>query len=618
MLEHEGADSGRAVKQSPELAADRRSRRMTVSSLRVQEEERVIHIPPARESSETDPIVLFSPNAQIADFPTQKDRSVNPQKKAVSPVHGDEHKNDTTATDEIDKVRPSHRGKLKTWEEQVPVAQRMESGRKKKETAKQKLATLAEDDGGKEAVRREMEQGQKEELAARNELAMAHMDLADQIAWSFRDRGEDLELLRQEARMGIVDAAGRFDISRGVPFGAYANRRVYGNMQKYFREQLARQFARPLYESGRKYFSTEEELTQSLGRQPKPNEIAEHMGVDPDHVENMQVAIDRTHTSSLDEQYEEDGATLGERIPDPAGDSTADQGIENFMKAQIQTLLSSADSPIPARERQIMALRFFGEMTQRQIAGEIGISQMQVSRLIEKTLERMRDLLENGHVAPAMQRDGDSSYLNGVKRAEDTAGEQQSDISKNKATRAAKAEGLALLRSLSPDELTRVVAAACLSDTTQEILVARVHETETRAEIAARLGLSDTRISAGESFGLAKVLEFISPEERERARIEALEKQVEEDSKKDLPRRQKILNIDRLRALSEKELLRACEQAGLSEDERLVLASRLDGTKTQSEVAARLHTYQKKISRIEIASIAKVIQALDPERSART
>jgi RNA polymerase sigma-B factor len=218
--------------------------------------------------------------------------------------------------------------------------------------------------------------------AAREELARLFMPLADYLARRFFGRGEPLEDLVQVANLGLLKAIDRFDLSRGVKFSTYATATVVGELKRHFRDKgWALRVPRRLQESGMKVGRTVTEMYQDLGRAPTVAEIAERTGLSEDEVLDAMETAHAYTTASLDAPTDEEGTTSLDRLGEEE---------EAFELLEGWTMVAPAIRELPARERNILYLRFFRGLTQTQIADELGISQMHVSRLLSRTLRDLR------------------------------------------------------------------------------------------------------------------------------------------------------------------------------------------------------------------------------------
>ena len=225
--------------------------------------------------------------------------------------------------------------------------------------------------------------------AAREGLVHLHLPLVEHCARRFRNRGEPFEDLVQVGTIGLLKSIDRFDVDRGVEFSTYATPTIIGEIKRYFRDKgWAIRVPRRLQELRMQIGSASAELTQRLGRSPTPRELAERIGCSVDDILEGIESSNAYSTLSLDaSDNDEDGATT---MLDAIG--VDDANLEHVeIRESIKPLLDRLD----AREKRILLLRFFKNMTQSQIAEEIGVSQMHVSRLLSRTLEQLRTSLQH-------------------------------------------------------------------------------------------------------------------------------------------------------------------------------------------------------------------------------
>ena len=226
--------------------------------------------------------------------------------------------------------------------------------------------------------------GRRAATSAREGLVHLHLPLVEHCARRFRNRGEPFEDLVQVGTIGLLKSIDRFDLDRGVEFSTYATPTIIGEIKRYFRDKgWAIRVPRRLQELRMQIGSASAELTQRLGRSPTPRELAEQIGCS---VEDILEGIESSNaysTLSLDasDDSEDGAATMLDAI------GVDDENLEHVeIRESIKPLLDRLD----AREKRILLLRFFKNMTQSQIAEEIGVSQMHVSRLLSRTLEQLR------------------------------------------------------------------------------------------------------------------------------------------------------------------------------------------------------------------------------------
>ncbi|QFZ22298.1 SigB/SigF/SigG family RNA polymerase sigma factor [Saccharothrix syringae] len=216
----------------------------------------------------------------------------------------------------------------------------------------------------------------------RDRLVTEHLPMARHIADRFAERGESVEDLRQVAAVGLINAVDRFDPSRGIDFLAFAVPTITGEVRRYLRDQgWAVRVPRRLKELCTAIDGARVELARRSGRTPKPSEVARYLGVPLDEVYEGLHAASAHHLLSLDEELANSGG--------PAADDPALEVVE------LQHALDPMLRGLPKRERRIVVLRFYQNMTQSQIADTVGISQMHVSRLLSRSLARLRDLLDD-------------------------------------------------------------------------------------------------------------------------------------------------------------------------------------------------------------------------------
>ncbi|MFN8193856.1 MAG: RNA polymerase sigma factor SigF [Nocardioidaceae bacterium] len=224
--------------------------------------------------------------------------------------------------------------------------------------------------------------------AARDELVQLHLPLVEHSARRFRNRGEPFEDLVQVGTIGLIKAIDRFDTDRGVEFSTYATPTVIGEIKRHFRDKgWAIRVPRRLQELRQSIATAAAELTQANGRSPTPRELAEAVGCSVEEIVEGLESSNAYATLSLDAgQDTENGASMLESL------GVDDENLEHVeIRESLKPLLDGLDP----REKRILLLRFFKNMTQSQIAAEIGVSQMHVSRLLTSTLAQLRSSLQD-------------------------------------------------------------------------------------------------------------------------------------------------------------------------------------------------------------------------------
>ncbi|WP_280833641.1 RNA polymerase sigma factor SigF [Mycolicibacterium frederiksbergense] len=222
----------------------------------------------------------------------------------------------------------------------------------------------------------------------RERIVSRCLPLADHIARRFEGRGEAREDLVQVARVGLVNAVNRFDVNAGSDFVSFAVPTIMGEVRRHFRDNSwSVKVPRRLKELHLRLGTATSELSQRLGRAPTASELAQELDIDRGEVVEGLIAGSSYNTLSIDSGG--GGDEEAPAIVDLLGDvDTALERIED--RETLRPLLAA----LPERERTVMVLRFFESQTQTQIAERVGVSQMHVSRLLAKSLARLRDQLK--------------------------------------------------------------------------------------------------------------------------------------------------------------------------------------------------------------------------------
>ncbi|MFI8191154.1 RNA polymerase sigma factor SigF [Streptomyces sp. NPDC085946] len=233
---------------------------------------------------------------------------------------------------------------------------------------------------------RELQNGSPEYAELRNQLVRMHLPLVEHLARRFRNRGEPLDDLTQVATIGLIKSVDRFDPDRGVEFSTYATPTVVGEIKRHFRDKgWAVRVPRRLQELRLSLTTATAELSQLHGRSPTVHELAEKLAISEEEVLEGLESANAYSTLSLDVPDTDDESPA---VADTLGaEDEALEGVE--YRESLKPLLED----LPPREKRILLLRFFGNMTQSQIAQEVGISQMHVSRLLARTLAQLREKL---------------------------------------------------------------------------------------------------------------------------------------------------------------------------------------------------------------------------------
>lgn len=216
----------------------------------------------------------------------------------------------------------------------------------------------------------------------RNDLVEKHLALARGLARRYSRRGLAFDDLEQVARLALIQSVERFDPELGVRFETFASRSIDGTLKRYFRDKAwAVRVPRQYQEIGGSLRLAMDCLSAQLKRAPTVQELAGYLGLGVDDVVAAMEAARAYNASSLDQTVSPDGATLADRV------GSTDKRQDEF---EDQDQVASLLKRLPSRQRTIVELRFLQDRSQREIAGELGISQMHVSRLLRRALSTMR------------------------------------------------------------------------------------------------------------------------------------------------------------------------------------------------------------------------------------
>ena len=228
-------------------------------------------------------------------------------------------------------------------------------------------------------------EGDPRRQRARDALVEQHLPLVEHLARRFRNRGEPYDDLVQVATIGLIKSVDRFDLERGVEFSTYATPTIVGEIKRHFRDKgWAVRVPRRLQELRLALASATSELSQRNGKSPTVAELAAHLKLSEEEILEGLESANAYSAISLDTP--DSGDDDAPAIADTLGQfDDALEGVE--YRESLKPMLER----LPAREKKILMLRFFKNMTQSEIAAEIGISQMHVSRLLARTLAQLRE-----------------------------------------------------------------------------------------------------------------------------------------------------------------------------------------------------------------------------------
>jgi RNA polymerase sigma-B factor len=221
---------------------------------------------------------------------------------------------------------------------------------------------------------------------ARQQLIERCLPLARSLAGRYTRAGESLEDLVQVANIGLIKAVDRFDPTRGIAFSSFAVPSILGELKRHFRDHgWAARVSRPLQERVLKVNACVERLGSQLGRSPKPRELAGATGLSVEDVLEALQAGAAFDSMSLDAPLSRGDDGGAATYADTVGE--VDTRLE---MVEYRSVVSGAIRALPPREREVLLLRFCEDMTQSEIAERVGISQMHVSRLIRRSLDRLQ------------------------------------------------------------------------------------------------------------------------------------------------------------------------------------------------------------------------------------
>lgn len=230
---------------------------------------------------------------------------------------------------------------------------------------------------------------EESDVEAREKLVMSHMNLVRFLANKFKNRGEPLDDLIQVGYLGLLKAIDRFDPSRGLEFTTYATPTIMGEIKRHFRDKgWSVRVPRRLQELSAKVNQATDVLTTELQRSPKIEEIAEYLDASVDEV--LEAMESSSAYSSV--PLEGTGNNDNDDAPSVLDRYATEDSALNFTDDRL--IIEEALKGFSPREREVIDLRFLQGMTQIEIAEQLGISQVQVSRLLRRTLKKIQDKID--------------------------------------------------------------------------------------------------------------------------------------------------------------------------------------------------------------------------------
>jgi RNA polymerase sigma-B factor len=220
-----------------------------------------------------------------------------------------------------------------------------------------------------------------------DEVVIVNRELALAIAHRYRNRGVEDEDLEQVALLALIKAVRRFRLDAGRPFAAFAAPTIAGEVKRHFRDHAwVVRPPRSVQELSLSVRTSQTTLTQALGREPTPSEIADELGVDDQDVRSGIKARQSFVPLSLDQPAPDGTVTMGDMLPHPCDDMERVEAV-----ASVRAVVAG----LPPADRRLLRLRFIEERTQADIGAQLGISQMQVSRRLSALLADLRRRLED-------------------------------------------------------------------------------------------------------------------------------------------------------------------------------------------------------------------------------
>jgi len=229
---------------------------------------------------------------------------------------------------------------------------------------------------------------ENKDLQARDELVQRFLPLARKLARRYAQSSEPYDDLVQVASLGLCKAVERFDPGRGFAFSSFAVPTIVGELKRYFRDTAwALHVDRGAQERARKITDAQQKLSNRTGRSPTVDELAQYLEMSQEEV------LDGLQTAEAYGAVSLDAPLAGEEDEESSRlDSLGTQDRQLDLADDLTTIFAAARH-LPAREREILYLRFSEDLTQSEIATHVGISQMQVSRLLRRSLARVRELV---------------------------------------------------------------------------------------------------------------------------------------------------------------------------------------------------------------------------------
>lgn len=227
------------------------------------------------------------------------------------------------------------------------------------------------------------------DLEVRNELVQRHLYITEILSKKYINKGIDLEDIQQVASLGLIYAIERFEVNRGFEFTSFATPTIIGEIKKYFRDKgWSVRVPRRVQELTKRVSNSRQELQMKLQRIPTIQDIAEHLEVTPEEVVEAIEASQVYSPRSLDQKFDGVGDEAEVQLQDIVGQEDA-----SFLEIENKDFIAMCLSRLDEIEVKIIKERYFEEKTQIQVAEELGVSQMTVSRMEKKIFKKFRSEL---------------------------------------------------------------------------------------------------------------------------------------------------------------------------------------------------------------------------------
>lgn len=228
----------------------------------------------------------------------------------------------------------------------------------------------------------------KGDESARDELVMNHLNLVRFLAAKFKNRGEPLDDLIQVGTIGLIKAIDRFDPERGLEFTTFATPTILGEIKRHFRDKgWSVRVPRRLQELSAKVTTATDELTRELQHSPSTEEVAERLGVTVEEVLEAMESSSAYSSVSLE-------TTASEDEDAPAVIDHYASVDQDLVSSDDRMVIEDAIKEFSPREQEVIRMRFHDGLTQVEIANKLGVSQVQVSRLLRRTLKKIQDKID--------------------------------------------------------------------------------------------------------------------------------------------------------------------------------------------------------------------------------